>query len=134
MPSAEWRKSYGSVEISWLDERAIWDALKRYVEELKRRPEVAGVVVFGSFAAGKALPGSDVDILLILYRSDEPFLSRIPRYLPDRFPVPVEVFPYTLEEIARGQPLAREALRTGMILWLPPEAREKLRELIGDKD
>ncbi len=67
MPSAERRKSYGSVEISWLDEKAIWDALKRYVEELKRRPEVASVVVFGSFAAGKAFPGSDVDILLILY-------------------------------------------------------------------
>ncbi len=47
------------------------------------------------------MPGSDIDLLLILNASEETFLKRIPRFLPSRFPVRVDVFPYTEEEVEK---------------------------------
>jgi hypothetical protein len=47
------------------------------------------------------VPGSDVDLLIVLGDSDRPFLDRIPTYLPGAFPCAVDVFPYTRDEIAR---------------------------------
>lgn len=73
------------------------------------------VVLFGSLAKGMFSVGSDVDLLLILRESPLPFPDRIPAYLPDHAPVDVEVFPYTLDEIRQGQPLAQEALSYGRI-------------------
>ncbi len=75
------------------------------------------VVLFGSFASGRAVPGSDLDVLIVLRDDPRPFLDRIPDYAPDDVPFPVDVFPYTMAEIAAGQSLAVEALRTGTMLW-----------------
>ncbi len=117
MRSAVRRKSYGSVTVFSLDEEAIQDALARWVKEIRERPEVLAVVLFGSFASKRAVPGSDLDVLIVLRDDPRPFLDRIPDYAPDDLPLPVDVFPYTLAEVAAGQPLAVEALRTGTMLW-----------------
>lgn len=113
-------KSCGSVQIFWVDK----EALARFLEDLtayyQRFPEVEAVVLFGSLAKGEFSVGSDVDLLLILRESSLTFPDRIPAYLPDHAPVDVEVFPYTVEEIRRGQPLAQEALSYGRILWQRP--------------
>lgn len=100
-----------------LDREAVEADLARWVDGLAARPEVEAVVLFGSFATGRALPGSDLDLLIVLREDVRPFLDRLPDYMPDEFPVPVDVFPYTVAEIAAGQPLASEALRRGKFLW-----------------
>lgn len=120
MPSAGRRKSYGSVLVHFLDEGMVRTALVAFVDRLRERPEVLAVVLFGSFASGRAALGSDVDLLIILSEDQRRFLDRIPDYVSDAFPVALEVFPYTLGEVQAGQPLAAEALRTGKILWLRP--------------
>lgn len=33
----------------------------------------------------ESVPGSDIDLLVILRESEEPFLNKIPRFLPSRF-------------------------------------------------
>ncbi len=58
------------------------------------------IIVFGSFAKGNYAPGSDVDILIVLSHSSRPFRDRIPELLPGAFPVGLDLFPYTREEIA----------------------------------
>jgi len=71
-------------------------------------------------AEGAAVPGSDVDLLLILAASDRPFLDRIPLFLPSWFPVGVDVFPYTREELeqkAEGNPLILGATRRGIVVF-----------------
>lgn len=123
MRSAVRRKSYGSVTVFSLDEGAIEQALARWVEELRERPEVLAVVLFGSFASGRAVPGSDLDLLIVLRDDSRPFLDRVPDYAPDDLPVPADVFPYTLAEVAAGQPLAAEALRAGRTLWVRDDCR-----------
>ncbi|MCS7252267.1 MAG: nucleotidyltransferase domain-containing protein [Thermoflexus sp.] len=120
MRSVVRRKSYGSVQVFWVDE----EALTRFLEELTawypRFPEVEAVVLFGSLAKGMFSVGSDVDLLLILRESRLAFPDRMAVYLPDHAPVDVQVFPYTVSEIREGQPFACEALSYGKVLWQRP--------------
>jgi predicted nucleotidyltransferase len=37
-----------------------------FLEELKQKPEVLGVILFGSWARGNNRPDSDVDLVVIL--------------------------------------------------------------------
>jgi predicted nucleotidyltransferase len=60
---------------------------------------VQEIVVFGSFEQGNYGPGSDVDIFVLLSHSDKPIRDRIPDFLPSQFPVPMDVFPYTKDEV-----------------------------------
>jgi predicted nucleotidyltransferase len=71
---------------------------------LDNHAEVEEIIVFGSMAEGNYAPGSDIDVLVVLSRSDEPVWDRVPRLLPRSFPVPVDLFPYTREELARLSP------------------------------
>jgi hypothetical protein len=71
------------------------------------------------------VPGSDRDLLVILRESEESFLKRIPRFLPSRFPVGVDVFPYTYRDGGGKDEGGREFLykksfrrRCGVILIL----------------
>ncbi len=74
--------------------------------------DVEEIVVFGSFADGLYAPGSDIDIFIVLSRADAPVRDRIPALLPGAFPVGIDLFPYTRDEIAarEGSPLL-EAVR-----------------------
>lgn len=118
MRSAIRKRSYGSVTIYSVDGAAVLEALQRLETALRQRQEVLAVVLFGSFQTGRFGVGSDVDLLLVLEDSPVPFLERIPMYLPDDFPVDIDVFPYTRAEIRAGHPLAKEALLTGQLRWI----------------
>lgn len=68
--------------------------------------------MFGSFATGHYAPGSDLDVFVILREADRPVRDRIAALMPDRFPVPMEVFPYTREEMKSLTPsLLLDAVR-----------------------
>lgn len=108
--------SSSSVRIISVDLEAVEQALQGYVERMKQRPEVLKVVLFGSFATGRYAPGSDADLLVVLSENPRRFLDRIAEYLPERFPVGVDVFPYTEAEIEQNA-FARSALREGRVLW-----------------
>lgn len=60
---------------------------------------------FGSYARGDYVPGSDFDVLIEIAQGDGPRRDRADRYLPDRFPVGVELFDYTADEL---EPLRAE--------------------------
>lgn len=111
-----------SVKITYFDKAKVGDALKRYVASIRlNRPEVKRIVLFGSMARGDTVPGSDVDLLIILAYSDKPFLGRMTDFVPDRFPVGIDVFAYTEQEIekmsAEGNSLVRRALAEGKVLF-----------------
>lgn len=79
--------------------------------------DVVAVYLFGSAAEGRAVPGSDADVLILLRGSDVRWLDRpleFARYFDD-CGVGVEVFCYTVDEAARVA-LARRALERGMLL------------------
>jgi len=111
-----------TVRVTYFDRGAVEHALDEYVHSLvARRQDVEQVILFGSLAAGIPVPGSDVDLLFILSQSDRSFLDRIPEFLPTGFPVSVDVFPYTQEEIERmtsdGNRFVQSVLRDGRTLF-----------------
>jgi predicted nucleotidyltransferase len=111
-----------TVSITYFDKDAVWRALDEYVRTLVvRHPEIEQIIVFGSLVTGTPVPGSDVDLLIVLTRSDRRFLDRIPTFLPSGFPVGVDVFPYTREELERmkheGNHFVLGALRDGRRLF-----------------
>lgn len=64
----------------------------------------------------------------MLRESDLPFPVRIARYLPDACPIPVDVFPYTREELARmlaaGNRFVKTALAEGRQIFPRVEAED----------
>jgi predicted nucleotidyltransferase len=66
---------------------------------LNHRPEVDEIIVFGSFARGTFVPGSDLDVVIVLRESERQFRDRIPEYLPGSFPVGMDLLPYTRTEL-----------------------------------
>jgi len=111
-----------TVKITYFDSGAVARALEDHVRSLvARHPEIEEVVLFGSLVTGTPVPGSDVDLLIILGSADGPFLDRIPAFLPSRFPVGMDVFPYTRAEVERltseGNAFIRGAIREGRTLF-----------------
>lgn len=113
---------YGSVKVTYFEKEKVWEALKELAANLERsHPEIRSAIVFGSLVHDRAVPGSDVDVLLVLDHSDLPFLDRPAKYRPEGFPVPVDVFAYTREEVERmlgeGNFFLKRALREGQTLF-----------------
>lgn len=115
------RRSCGSVRIAFLDRsRAIAELAERVQGLLSHDPRVVAVGLFGSLARGEALPSSDADLLIVLKAHPQSrWFDRIPEYAAAfrGTALPVEPFPYTLQELAR-------------LLSYPGFLRTAMRELI----
>lgn len=115
-------KSFDSVQIFWLDRPEILGRLQSAVQDLvSRHPEIEQVVLFGSLARGDAVPGSDIDLLLVLRHSEEPFLDRSIRYRPAEVGVAIDLVVYTRQELdqllADGNAFVAQALKEGLVLF-----------------
>ncbi len=84
------------------------------------------MLLFGSVARGDAVPGSDIDLLLVLRETDVPFLERSGRYVAAAAGLSVEVLAYSAAELAdmlaARNPLIRAALAEGQWLVRPHRA------------
>jgi predicted nucleotidyltransferase len=109
------------VKVRFLDRDKLLSRLTGLARELiASRGNVLEVSLFGSLARGNYGPGSDADIYILLSRDQRRFIDRIPEFL-DHFSgvgVPVEVFPYTIEEKARieNEGMMKTILREKMVL------------------
>lgn len=80
-------------------------------------PEICRVVVFGSFVKGDFTPRSDLDILLVLSDCKQPFKDRVMKYYPENFPLPLDIFPFTISEIkemCNSPSIYKTAIETGI--------------------
>ncbi len=85
--------------------------------DFKNYPEILEVWVFGSFAQCKAAPGSDIDLLLVIDKSDKRLIDRIEKYQ-DMFSdmgISVDIFPYTIQE--SDAPFVQNAKRNGVCIY-----------------
>jgi len=71
------------------------------------RPEVIRIGYFGSLARGNWGVGSDLDLIIIVEKSDEPFIRRGTAWDTSSLPVPVDVLVYTLSEWKQMDPNSR---------------------------
>jgi UTP:GlnB (protein PII) uridylyltransferase len=125
MPSLAPNDSSASLVVKSNNEAAVERAIRRWAERIgARRPEVRRIVWFGSRVHGTPAPGSDVDVCLILAQSATPFRERAADYLPLGFPVGLDLFPYTVDELEQlrcDHPSWHRAITAGVDLL--PESR-----------
>lgn len=114
--SAVREESFNSVKVFWLETDRIIGELRQRAEELVRSGKARTVVLFGSLAEGRAVPGSDADVLVVTEDDSRPLKERITDYLGyfSGVGIAVDVFPYTPAEL--DTPLAQAALRKGVVL------------------
>lgn len=110
-------RSSSSASVTFLDKQNVIAELKAVAQRIRSKdPNVLEVSLFGSFATNRYAPGSDADILIVLREDSRRFLDRIPPWLAQfqDISLPVEVFPYTREELDRmhaaGNPFIRRIL------------------------
>jgi len=110
-------ESFSSMKVFWLKQDELIEALRDRARALGEADgNVLQIVLFGSLAEGRAVPGSDADILVLLREDPRPFVERVGDWQ-GRFSIgfPVEAFPYT--EAERGSPVVEEALKRGRVLF-----------------
>jgi predicted nucleotidyltransferase len=109
-----------SVVIKSADKEKIVEAVRSYVSHLcASHPEIEKVIWFGSWINGIPTPGSDVDLCLILSKSNKRLRDRITDYLPVGFPVGMDLFPYTREEfqaLSKRSPDWHKTMSSGRVI------------------
>lgn len=92
--------------------------LSRLVDGLKGMG-AQKVILFGSWGRGEGADWSDLDILVVM-RSDLPFVERMGEIYRRLRPCEADVFVYTPEEMEEGNPVIRRALAEGKVLYEKP--------------
>jgi uncharacterized protein len=79
------------------------------------------IILFGSYATGKATPDSDVDLLVILPFEGKSFYKSLEILNSTNPPFPIDLLARTPADTERryreGDPLIREALDRGKVLY-----------------
>ena len=119
MPS----ESSRSANVSWptRDRGDIIASIQRALPELKEKLPVRRVVLFGSFAKGRATAHSDVD-LLVVYDGParEDAFATVKKMIPVRG---LEPHVYTAAEAAAREDLLRRMVRDGVVIFNRDEQR-----------
>ncbi len=118
-PLAVQKKFLGSVKIFWLNKKEIWEELqKRIMKMVKDKPFIKAIYLFGSFKEGKAVVGSDIDLLILVKQSDERIIDRPLSFYSyfEGLGIGVDIFCYTLEE-ANTIPFVKMVLEKGKCLY-----------------
>ncbi|MDR7421226.1 MAG: nucleotidyltransferase domain-containing protein [Armatimonadota bacterium] len=100
------RSSRSSV-LKWPDRETVDRAIREWAAAVTRqRQDVLAIAYVGSYARGDWGVGSDVDLLIVVAASEQPFHRRALEFDTRALPVPADVLVYTVAEwrtMARGE-------------------------------
>ena len=92
-------RSLNSPVLKWPDVKTVDAAVRRWAERvLQDRKDVLRVGYFGSYARGDWGVGSDLDLIIIVENSGQPFEKRSMEWNVIDLPVPADVLVYEKEE------------------------------------
>jgi len=92
-------RSLSSSVLKWPDAQMVDQAVRRWAEKIaQQRQDVVRIGYFGSYARGDWGVGSDLDLVIVVERSDQPFERRAAKWDMIELPVPADVLIYTEEE------------------------------------
>jgi len=92
-------RSLNSSVLKWPDKRDVDCAVRQWAPQaIQRHPEVMRIGYFGSYARGDWGVGSDLDMVVVVRSSDQPFHRRAVAWDTTDLPVPVDLLVYTAEE------------------------------------
>jgi len=90
-------RSLSSSVLKWPSADEVEKALRAWVKALNL-PELIALGYFGSYARGDYGVGSDLDLVLIVRKSNYPFVERAAHLPLEKLPVPAEALVYTEDE------------------------------------
>lgn len=94
-------RSLNSSVLKWPDAKVVDQAVRRWVQEiLRQKREVVRIGYFGSYARGDWGVGSDLDLVVVVRESREPFARRAAAWDQTSLPVPADILVYTIQEWA----------------------------------
>ncbi len=107
-----------------MDIKKIQPVIKAYLKELKKNIKPERVILFGSYASGKATNDSDIDLVVLSNDFNKmPFEKRLDllidaRQDPLTHQFGMDIFGYTPEEYAKASPLTTlgEIKETGVMI------------------
>jgi predicted nucleotidyltransferase len=127
-------RSLSSSVFKWPSRLEVDRAIRLWAERVgQQRPEVFRVGYFGSYARDNAGVGSDLDVVILVAASGEPFARRAASWDFSPLPIPVEALVYTENEWKRLNPSIRfHRMLTEETVWVyqrgvPPN-------LLADRD
>lgn len=92
-------RSLNSSVLKWPDAKTVDAAARRWAERIVQgRTDVVKIGYFGSYARGDWGVGSDLDLIIIVENSKQPFEKRSIEWNVTELPVPADVLVYTKEE------------------------------------
>lgn len=92
-------RSLSSSVFTWPDAKTVDQAVRRWAEKVVRtREDVRRIGYFGSYARGDWGVGSDLDLIIVVRESAQPFERRAAEWDVTELPVPTDVLVYTEEE------------------------------------
>lgn len=95
-------RSSSSSVLVWPDREAVDRAAREWAETIARAdPNVLRIGYIGSYARGGWGVGSDLDLVIIVERSDTPWELRAADWDTTPLPVPADLLVYTEDEWAR---------------------------------
>ena len=105
--------------LKWPEPPTVLEALRNWLRTvLPHHPEIIQVGYFGSYAKGNWGVGSDLDLLIIVESSGQPFERRSADFDLTHLPVPVDLFVYTREEWQKLSRQGRWSQIAQEIIWL----------------
>lgn len=114
-------RSLNSSVLKWPDRLTVEQALRAWASVLAQRcADVLRIGYTGSYARGDWGVGSDLDVVVVLEKSEQPFHRRSTGFDTSGLPVPTDLLVYTRSEWEALQGLqtrfAQETLRD--IVWV----------------
>lgn len=91
-------RSLSSSVLKWPDAATVDRAVRAWASEAASRGGVVRIGYFGSYARGDWGVGSDVDLVVLVERSERPFETRASQWNPASLPVPADILVYTTAE------------------------------------
>jgi hypothetical protein len=92
-------RSLSSSVFRWPDAKSVNGAVRRWVDErAQERADILRVGYIGSYARGDWGVGSDLDLIIVVEKSAQPFWRRPLDWDITSLPVPTDLIIYTLEE------------------------------------
>jgi uncharacterized protein len=114
-------RSLRSSVFTWPDVQTVDRAVRGWAERIAQaREDVQLIDYFGSYARGDWGVGSDLDLIVIVKGSDQPFERRAAEWDVTELPVPAEVLVYTEEEwrsLARQGRFHHTVMAEGIWVW-----------------
>lgn len=92
-------RSLNSFILKWPDAQTVAQAVRHWSQKaLLSHYDVMRIGYFGSYARGDWGVGSDLDLIIVVGSSDQPFERRASEWDATELPVPADVLVYTDEE------------------------------------